>query len=89
MGSGGPTLDGRFAEIERLRGRVAVVVFWSSENEDFNRQTNRLVSTLSRHASKGVYLLGVNMDANKAAAEEYVRQHRHNDYHSDLRLRFH
>jgi len=72
---GGPTLDGRRAEIERLRGRVAVLVFWSSENEGLNQNIDGLISTLSRHSPDDVYLLGVNMDATHQAAEDYVQEH--------------
>ena len=72
---GGPTLDGRVAKIERLRGRVAVLVFWSSENERLNQNIDTLISTLSRHSPDDVYLLGVNMDATRQAAEDYVQAH--------------
>ncbi len=71
---GGPTLDGRLARIEKLRGRIAVVVFWSSENEGLNQHIDDFISTLSSHSPQDVYLLGVNMDSTLQAARAYVRE---------------
>lgn len=71
----GPTLDGRFVSIERLRGRIAVIVFWSSENEQFSQNLGAMKAALARFASAGAYLVGVNMDVEAKAASDYTRKH--------------
>jgi hypothetical protein len=71
----GPTLDGKFARIEQLRGRTAatVIAFWSSENEEFNEKADLLATTVRKH--KGVYLLGVNMDEDELDVKAFLSKH--------------
>lgn len=71
----GPTLDGKFARIEQLRGRTeaTVIAFWSSENEEFAKKADLLASTVRKH--RGVYLLGVNLDSEEIDVKAFLAQH--------------
>ncbi|MFK7821413.1 MAG: TlpA family protein disulfide reductase [Planctomycetaceae bacterium] len=71
----GPTLDGKFARIEQLRGRTkaTVIVFWASDNEEFEQKSDLLVSTVRKH--QGVYLLGVNMDEDELDVKAFLAKH--------------
>ncbi len=72
----GPTLDGKYARIEQLRGKTAatVIVFWSSENEEFQKNVDQLVSTVRKH--RGAYLLGVNLDIDELDVKAFLSQHK-------------
>ena len=71
----GPTLDGKYARIEQLRGKTSatVIVFWSSENEEFAKNVDQLVSTVRKH--RGAYLLGVNLDTEELDVKAFLAQH--------------
>lgn len=71
----GPTLDGKYARIEQLRGKTAatVIVFWSSESEEFEKNVGALVSAVRKH--KGVYMLGVNLDTDELPLKAFLANH--------------
>lgn len=71
----GPALDGQDASIEQLRGHVTIVLFWSSENAEFQKAYGRLAGVLQQFRSAGVRLLGVSLDREQQQAVDFLRSH--------------
>ncbi len=71
----GPTLNGKYARIEQLRGRPAIIVFWSSDNPEFAQALPALKTTLEQYAPQRLYLVGVNLDRDHDAATDFIKTH--------------
>ena len=75
---GGPTLDGGFVNVDDFRGRVVIIVFWASHSRPFVEQLPKLISLHKQVGAEQLALLGVSLDKNKDAAEEFLRKNRLN-----------
>jgi len=71
---GGPTIDGGFLNIEQLRGRQVLVVFWMSDSPTFETDFPRL-QALQREQGDALTIVGVNLDADEAAVDDFIEAH--------------
>ena len=58
----GNTLDGKTFDVSQLRGKVAVVYYWASWNQQSVGDFARLKLLLGTYGPKGVELVCVNLD---------------------------
>ncbi|RMG38337.1 MAG: hypothetical protein D6725_07355 [Planctomycetota bacterium] len=72
----GPSLDGGFLQADQFRGRVLVVVFWASFARPFQDDLPKLRALQQRFAGQPFSLLGVNLDDDDVALEQFLRNHR-------------
>lgn len=69
---GGPTIDRGFVYLDDFRGRIVVVVFWASHSRLFVEQLPKLIALRKNVGAKQLAMLGVSLDKNKVAAEEFL-----------------
>ncbi len=72
----GPTLDGDQVSVDDLLGKVVLVVFWSAEVKPFLEQLPTILSVTRKLSKRGLYVVGVNLDLDAAAVQEFVVQKR-------------
>lgn len=70
----GPTLDGGYLNIEELRGRPVMVVFWAADNDRFRVEAPRLLSLAERGQPDALSLVGVCLDDEEASARSFVQE---------------
>src|SRR5690349_13946413 len=61
-------------DIARYHGRVVVVDFWASWCKPCRQSIPWLNEMRSRYGQKGLVIVGVNVDANRADAEKFLRE---------------
>jgi thiol-disulfide isomerase/thioredoxin len=66
--SGSDTLD-----LDRLRGKVVVVDFWASWCEPCRHSFPWLNAMQAKYAERGLVIIGVNVDRDRADAERFLR----------------
>lgn len=69
----GPTLAGKPIRSTDFAGKSLVVVFWMSIAEPDRRELSDLAELASKFKEKNVEVVTVNLDLDKAAAEQYVK----------------
>jgi hypothetical protein len=70
----GPTLDGKAFNISSLAGKVVVVYYWASGNDQVVGDLARLKSMLANYTAKGVELVCVNLDNTPAEAGKAIER---------------
>jgi hypothetical protein len=70
----GPTLDGKAFNVKTLVGKVVVVYYWASGNDQVVGDLARLKSLLANYAAKGVELVCVNLDSAPAEASKAIER---------------
>src|SRR4051812_13390131 len=60
-------------DLDRYRGKVVVVDFWASWCKPCRQSIPWLNEMRSRHAKDGLVVIGVNVDAERADAERFLR----------------
>lgn len=61
-------------DLAQYRGHVVVVDFWASWCKPCRQSIPWLNAMHSRYAAKGLVVLGVNVDAERADADKFLRQ---------------
>lgn len=61
-------------DLERLRGKVVVVDFWASWCEPCRHSFPWLNEMQAKYADRGLVIIGVNVDRERAAAEHFLRE---------------
>lgn len=69
----GPTMDGDDLNIESLRGKMVVVVFWATHARPFVEQLPKLTATMKKY-EKYATVVGVNLDADESAVEAFLEK---------------
>ncbi len=70
----GSTLDGGRFDLAQLRGKVVVVYYWASWNQQTVGDLAKLKLLLSTYGSKGLELVCVNLDRSAAEARDYLQR---------------
>ncbi len=73
-----PTLDGRTWNLADHRGRVVLVNFWATWCPPCRMETPDLVSLQSDYKTRGLDIVGVNMDEDQSAVGPFVARYRIN-----------
>jgi cytochrome c biogenesis protein CcmG/thiol:disulfide interchange protein DsbE len=71
-----PTLDGKGkVDISSMKGKVVIVDFWASWCEPCKIELPALNEMYKKYKSKGLVVVGVNMDEKKADALAFLKEH--------------
>jgi peroxiredoxin len=71
----GPTLEGDFITLEDYKDKVVLIVFWSTEDEDFLKQLPGLLSLYEKYHKFGFEVIGVNMDEDETVLNTWLEDH--------------
>lgn len=69
----GPTLEGGFVDAEELKGRFAIIVYWASDNAQFQEAADSLVALGDKY-QRYVRMLGICLDEDESAIDAYMEQ---------------
>lgn len=68
----GPTPEGESLSLEKFRGKVTIIDFWASWCRPCRIENPNLVRLYKRMHSKGLEIVGVSLDRNKASWERAI-----------------
>ncbi|HEX9105362.1 MAG TPA: TlpA disulfide reductase family protein [Polyangia bacterium] len=71
----GPTLAGSPLKLSSLRGKVVLVDFWASWCEPCKKELPLLDKMAPKLRAKGIEIVAVNIDDDKAKAADFVKSH--------------
>lgn len=71
----GPTIDGGRVDMADHRGRVVLVVFWSTTAGEFLAHLDTVRQAIDAHPSESLVVVGVNLDENEADIDAFLEQH--------------
>lgn len=71
----GPQLDGTPFDIAKLKGKVVIVYYWASWNQQCLSDFNKLKALLSNYGNKGVDLVTINLDNTAEEAVQFLQRH--------------
>ncbi|MBW3600001.1 MAG: redoxin domain-containing protein [Planctomycetes bacterium] len=77
----GTMLDGRTLDLSSLRGKWVVLHYWATWCEPCKEDMKTLKEMQAKHASKGLTLVGVNLDSQRADAAAFLRTNSYPWYH--------
>ncbi|MEZ6086587.1 MAG: TlpA disulfide reductase family protein [Pirellulaceae bacterium] len=69
----GTTIDGRGFDLSKYRGRPVVIHYWATWCESCKQDMKLYRRLQAQYAKENVEFIGINVDAQKADAEEYLR----------------
>lgn len=72
----GPSLAGGTLDVADYRGKVLLVVFWSTWCKPCTEDLPQLQALYRKHKGDGFEVLGVNLDADAAPTKPYIAKHR-------------
>jgi peroxiredoxin len=70
----GPTASGKTVSVEDYRGKMLLVHFWATNLDPERHEAPELAKLYQKYRSKGFEILGVSLDADRAAAEAFLKQ---------------
>lgn len=68
----GQTLDGGFLDVKDYRGKVVLVTFWSTDRKECRETLPKLKQLGDRYKKYGFEVLGVNLDSQEPAVDDYL-----------------
>ncbi len=71
----GSTLEGGFISIDQFVGHPVLIAFWSAHSQTFQNDLPVIEAALAKHGSRGLMVVGVNLDKDQAAVDRFVEQH--------------
>jgi len=72
----GAGLNGRTIDARKFRGKLLVVVFWSTWSNGHTEELPQLQSLYRKYKKQGLEIIGVNLDVSAQDARDYVSKHR-------------
>ncbi len=69
----GPTIDGKQASTTDAKGKTLLVLYWMSMTEPDRREIEELTKIYEKFHAKGLEVLSVNLDPDRAALDEYLK----------------
>lgn len=69
----GEGTNGKTIDAAQFRGRTLLITFWASWAAPVRRDQPELVKLQSKYTDKGFSILGVNLDADKASLDEFLK----------------
>lgn len=71
----GSTLEGGYISIDQFAGHPVLIAFWSANSQKFQSDLPLIEAALTKHGSRGLMVVGVNLDKNQATVDQFVEQH--------------
>lgn len=71
----GPTPDGGFISIDDFKNKVVLIVFWSSESQEFSEQLPVIKEAYEKYQKFGFEVVGVCMDEDEPALNAWLEEH--------------
>jgi len=71
----GTGLDGRATSLSSYRGRMVLVYYWATWNDQAAKEVEAFRKLQAKYSKDGFRIIGVNVDSNKADAVAFVRKH--------------
>ena len=71
----GPTIDGGFISVDDFKNKVVLVVFWSSENESFQKDVAAIHKITTKYKKFGLEVIGVNLDEEEPNVEAFLEKY--------------
>lgn len=71
----GSTIEGGFVSIDQFAGHPVLIVFWSANSKQFVTDLPKIQQALSQYESRGLMVLGVNLDKDQVTVDRFVEQH--------------
>jgi thiol-disulfide isomerase/thioredoxin len=68
------TLSGAAVDIDKLRGKVVLVDFWSTTCEPWKADLTRLKEVYGKYHAKGFEIVGIALDKDRAAVDRFAKQ---------------
>jgi thiol-disulfide isomerase/thioredoxin len=68
------TISGVPVQIEKLRGKVVLVDFWSTSCEPWRADLSRLKEVYGKYQSKGFEIVGIALDKDRAVVDRFLKQ---------------
>jgi peroxiredoxin len=72
----GPALQGGTVDLAQYRGRVVLVHYWSTETPSCQADHEELLDLYAKYGGRKFDVIGVNLDAKREAAAEYLKKTR-------------
>jgi peroxiredoxin len=72
---GGETPDGGYVKIGDYKGKVVLVVFWSSDSPTFQQQVAELSEVARKYEKKGLSVIGISLDEDETLVDQFVEKH--------------
>ncbi|MFQ5732037.1 MAG: redoxin domain-containing protein [Planctomycetaceae bacterium] len=71
----GPSLSGGVIDVTRYRGKVLLVIFWSTWCKPCTEDLPQLKSLYAKYRASGFEIVGVNLDVDAGPAKPYIARH--------------
>lgn len=72
----GPDAAGREVNVQSMKGRVVLVVYWASWSQQFNTDVAVLRALYEQYADRGLQIVGVNLDQQITEMTAFTQQNR-------------
>lgn len=86
----GSTVEGGYISIDQFVGHPVLIVFWASNSQTFVNDLPTVQAAVTKHAPRGLMVIGVNLDKEQSAVDRFVEQHSlawHNIFFSEPQSR--
>jgi thiol-disulfide isomerase/thioredoxin len=70
----GAGLDGKPVSTDGLRGKTLLVAFWTTVADPVRRDLPELVKVYEKYRGKGLEIVGVSLDADRAAVDGFLKE---------------
>lgn len=71
---GGETPEGGYVKIDDFKGKVVLVVFWSSDSPEFQKQVPQLSQVAKKYDGKGLRVIGVSLDEDETLVDSFIEK---------------
>jgi len=70
----GPTLDGEFVSMDQFRGRVTLIIYWSTAARAFREELPDLLQLLDKYRRQNIAVLAVNLDEEQTSVDSFLKE---------------
>ena len=71
----GSTVEGGYISIDQFAGHPVLIVFWASNSQTFLTDLPTIQAAETKHAPRGLMVIGVNLDREQSTVDRFVEQH--------------
>ncbi|VAX38322.1 hypothetical protein MNBD_PLANCTO02-2841 [hydrothermal vent metagenome] len=71
----GPTIEGGWVSVGDFKGKVILIVFWDSKNDQWLKQVDAVDGIAKKYKEYGLKVIGVNLDREEPEVESFLEKH--------------